>query len=59
MIIPGELSRDGAMAKRIPDLRMKIEQPSSHKNKPEQGVAPYGAQSAPRLNADVGHREIT
>ena len=41
------------MAKQMPDLRMKTEQPSNHKNKPEQGVAPYGAQSAPRLNADV------
>jgi len=37
---------------------MKTEQPSSHKNKPEQGVAPYGAQGAPRLNADVRQRKI-
>ena len=58
IIIPGGLSRDGAMAKQMPDLRMKTEQPSNHKNKPEQGVAPYGAQSAPRLNADVGGRNI-
>jgi hypothetical protein len=46
------------MAKRIPDLRMKTEQPSSHKNKPEQGVAPYGAQGAPRLNADVRQEAV-
>jgi hypothetical protein len=47
------------MAKQMPDLRMKTEQPSSHKNKPEQGVAPYGAQSAPRLNADVRQKKLS
>jgi hypothetical protein len=26
---------------------------NSHKNRSQQGIAPYGAQSAPRLNADV------
>ena len=27
---------------------------NSHENKSEQGVAPYGAQGAPPVNADVG-----